>query len=99
MRRERRLVDVLLVEEETAWILHAAIDDVAAAFRAVRAGRVYVAEDYIHFNRSSPSVFDTIDLLAEILHPGRFPRRFEDREFARGSLEGAVFSIGRRHAY
>ena len=37
--------------------------------RAVREGRVFVADGNLHFNRSSPSVFDTIELLAEILHP------------------------------
>jgi len=54
-----------------------------AELRAVRGGRVYVADGNLYFNRSSPGVFDTIDLLAEILHPGVFPRRFEDRAFAR----------------
>jgi len=38
--------------------------------RAVRAGRVYVADGNRRFNRSGPGLFRSIDLLAEILHPG-----------------------------
>jgi iron complex transport system substrate-binding protein len=41
--------------------------------RAVRAGRVFVADGNLYFNRSGPSVFETVDLLAEILHPEAFP--------------------------
>jgi iron complex transport system substrate-binding protein len=43
--------------------------------RAVREGKVFVADGNIHFNRSGPSVFETPWLLAEILHPGQFPAR------------------------
>jgi iron complex transport system substrate-binding protein len=41
--------------------------------RAVRAGRVHVADGNLYFNRSGPTLFETIDLLAEMLHPGQFP--------------------------
>ena len=40
---------------------------------AVRAGRVFVADGNLYFNRSGPTVFETVDLLAEILHPEAFP--------------------------
>jgi iron complex transport system substrate-binding protein len=40
--------------------------------RAVQAGRCYVADGNLYFNRSSPSLFATIDLLAEMIHPQRF---------------------------
>jgi iron complex transport system substrate-binding protein len=43
-----------------------------AALRAVRAGRLYAADGNLYFNRSGPSLFATIDLLAEMLHPERF---------------------------
>jgi iron complex transport system substrate-binding protein len=43
--------------------------------RAVREGRVHVADGNLYFNRSSPTLFETIDVLAEILHPDRFPPR------------------------
>jgi iron complex transport system substrate-binding protein len=40
--------------------------------RAVRAGRVFVADGNIYFNRSGPSVFETPWVLAEMLHGDRF---------------------------
>jgi iron complex transport system substrate-binding protein len=40
---------------------------------AVRAGRVFVADGNLHFNRSSPTLFDTPAMLAEMLHPEAFP--------------------------
>jgi iron complex transport system substrate-binding protein len=45
--------------------------------RAVRTGRVFVADGNLYFNRSGPSVFDTAGMLAEMLHPDRFPPRHE----------------------
>jgi iron complex transport system substrate-binding protein len=45
--------------------------------RSVRAGRVYVADGNLYFNRSGPSVFDTAEILAEILHPTEITPRFE----------------------
>ena len=44
---------------------------------AVRAGRVYVADGNLYFNRSGPLLFDTPDILAEILHPTAFPPTHE----------------------
>jgi len=41
--------------------------------RAVRAGRVYVADGNLYFNRSGPLLFETPDFLTEILHPTAFP--------------------------
>ena len=40
--------------------------------RAVRTGRVYVADGNLYFNRSGPLLFDTPEILAEILHPTAF---------------------------
>jgi iron complex transport system substrate-binding protein len=45
--------------------------------RAVRAGEVYVADGNRFFNRSGPTVFETVPLLAEILHPDAAPRAQE----------------------
>jgi iron complex transport system substrate-binding protein len=45
--------------------------------RAVRAGRVFVADGNLYFNRSGPTAFETAELLAEILHPDRFPPAHE----------------------
>lgn len=47
-----------------------------SALRAVRTGRVYVADGNLYFNRSGPALIDTIDILAEILHLGVFAARF-----------------------
>jgi iron complex transport system substrate-binding protein len=43
--------------------------------RAVRAGRVFAADGNTYFNRSGPSLFETPELLAELLHPTVFPPR------------------------
>jgi iron complex transport system substrate-binding protein len=45
--------------------------------RAVRAGRVFVADGNLYFNRSGPSVFETPHILAEMIHPDRFPPHHE----------------------
>jgi iron complex transport system substrate-binding protein len=51
--------------------------------RAVRAGRVYVADGNLYFNRSGPSVFDSVRILAEMLHPKALPPSFEGRAWRR----------------
>jgi iron complex transport system substrate-binding protein len=43
--------------------------------RAVREGRAFIADGNSLFNRSGPTVIDTADILAEMLHPGVFPPR------------------------
>jgi len=45
--------------------------------RAAKAGRVYVCDGNLYFNRSSPSLFETPEILAEMLHPEQFPPRHE----------------------
>ena len=45
------------------------------ALHAVRAGRIYVADGNVYFNRSGPSVFTSVEILAELLHPGALPAR------------------------
>jgi iron complex transport system substrate-binding protein len=44
-----------------------------ATLKAARAGQVYVADGNRFFNRSGPSAFESVELLAEILHPDVFP--------------------------
>lgn len=44
---------------------------------AVRAGNVFVADGNLYFNRSGPSVFETAELLAEMLHGDAVPPRHE----------------------
>ena len=43
-----------------------------ADMRAARDGRVYVADGHHFFNRPGPRILETLEILAEILHPGRF---------------------------
>jgi len=38
-----------------------------------RAARVYVADGNAYFNRSGPRIVDSLELLAALLHPDRFP--------------------------
>jgi iron complex transport system substrate-binding protein len=39
---------------------------------AVRSGRVYLAEANQYFNRPGPRLAETLEILAEMLHPGVF---------------------------
>ncbi|HET6145911.1 MAG TPA: hypothetical protein VFH68_00140, partial [Polyangia bacterium] len=57
--------------------------------RAVRQGRVYLADGNLYFNRSGPSVFDSAQILAEILHPETVDAQFEGRAWRRYD-EGSV---------
>jgi iron complex transport system substrate-binding protein len=45
--------------------------------RAVRDGRVFVADGNLYFNRSGPLLFETPEILAELLHPAVFPPMHE----------------------
>ena len=40
--------------------------------RAVRAGRVYLTDGNQYFNRPGPRIADSLEILAEVLHPQRF---------------------------
>jgi len=44
---------------------------------AVRAGRAFAADGNFYFNRSGPMLFETPEILAEMLHPDQFPPRHE----------------------
>jgi iron complex transport system substrate-binding protein len=51
--------------------------------RAVRAGRVYVADGNFYFNRSGPSVFASVRILAEMLHPDALAPTYEGSAWQR----------------
>jgi len=40
--------------------------------RAVRAGRVYLADGNAYFHRPGPRLVESLEILAEVLHPGAF---------------------------
>lgn len=43
-----------------------------APLRAAREGRIYAVDGHHLFNRPGPRLVDSLEVLAEILHPGRF---------------------------
>jgi iron complex transport system substrate-binding protein len=47
--------------------------------RAVRKGRVALTDGNAYFNRPGPRLVDSLEILAEILHPDRFPRAHHGR--------------------
>lgn len=53
---------------------------------AARAGRVFVADGNLYFNRSSPSLFETPEILAEMLHPAGFEPLHEGTAWRRHPL-------------
>lgn len=59
---ERTLADMPLLESRRAW----------ESLRAVRSGRVYVADGNQYFNRPGPRLAETVEILAEMLHPETF---------------------------
>ncbi len=46
-----------------------------AELRAIREGRVYVTDGHQYFNRPGPRLVDSLEILAEILHPDEFAPR------------------------
>lgn len=44
---------------------------------AVRSGRAFAADGNLFFNRSGPMLFETPEILAEMLHPAHFPPRHQ----------------------
>ena len=44
-----------------------------AELRAVENGRVYLTDGNQYFNRPGPRLAESLELLAEILHPDEFP--------------------------
>jgi iron complex transport system substrate-binding protein len=55
---------------------------------AVRDGRAFAADGNFYFNRSGPMLFDTPEILAEMLHPDAFPPRHEGTVWRRLSKDG-----------
>ncbi len=51
--------------------------------RAVRAGRAFAADGNFFFNRSGPMLFETPEILAEMLHPAQFPPRHQGPSWRR----------------
>jgi iron complex transport system substrate-binding protein len=54
-----------------------------AKLAAVRSGRVYFADGNAYFNRPGPRLADTVEILAEMLHPDVAPPRHEGTAWVR----------------
>ncbi|MEN8260663.1 MAG: ABC transporter substrate-binding protein [Pseudomonadota bacterium] len=50
---------------------------------AVRGGRVFLVDGSAYFNRPGPRIVDSLEILAEILHPEIFSGKFPDRGILR----------------
>jgi iron complex transport system substrate-binding protein len=60
---ERTLGEIAALGEQAPW----------KDLRAVREGRVYVADGAAYFSRPGPRVADGVELLGACLHPGIWP--------------------------
>jgi iron complex transport system substrate-binding protein len=59
---ERTLEEAAVLAEETPW----------ARWRAVREGRVYVADGNAYFNRPGPRIVESLEILGGAVHPAAF---------------------------
>ncbi len=59
------------------------LPDAWAKLQAVRSGQVYAVDGSACFNRPGPRIVDGLEILAEILHPDRFPRTKPPEAWAR----------------
>jgi iron complex transport system substrate-binding protein len=67
--------DVPLLERQPGW----------ASLKAVRSGRVIVADGNAYFNRPGPRVVESLEILAELLHPETFEPRHADAYWIAGT--------------
>ena len=54
--------------------------------RAVKNQRVYIADGNQYFNRPGPRIVDSIEILAEIIHPKQFIFGYEGKGWVKFSL-------------
>jgi iron complex transport system substrate-binding protein len=69
----RTLEEVPLLQARPEW----------AGLRAVRAGQVFVADGNQYFNRPGPRLVESLEILAELVHPELRPRRYEGTGWVR----------------
>lgn len=65
LSRERTLKELPKVTARQGW----------SSLPAVKSGEVYHADGPSYFNGAGPRLIDGVEILAEILHPGVFPKR------------------------
>jgi iron complex transport system substrate-binding protein len=61
-RMDRTMEEISLLTEQPGW----------SELQAVRANRVYLADGNSYFNRPGPRIAESLEILAEILHPELF---------------------------
>jgi len=66
--------DIARTEREMHWLTQ---QPQWPALRAVRSGRVYLADGNQYFNRPGPRLVETLQIMGEILHPREFSAEFE----------------------
>ena len=59
------------------------------SLHAVKSGQVYLTDGNQYFNRPGPRVVETLQILAEILHPEHFPPEFEGTGWKRFELRNS----------
>ncbi len=62
------------LEQTRAQLQSDSLSDEWLSLTAVRNGNVYLVDGSAFFNRPGPRIVDGLEILAEILHPERFPR-------------------------
>jgi iron complex transport system substrate-binding protein len=75
--------DVLVVAPCGFGLERTAAEMAASPERFAGFRSVFLADGNLYFNRSGPSVIETVDILAEILHPEVFPPRHEGTAWRR----------------
>ena len=63
----RTLAELPALTEKPGW----------GGLTAVRTGRAFAADGNFYFNRSGPMLFDSAEILAEMLHPNEIPPRHQ----------------------
>jgi len=61
-----------------------------SSLKAVRDGRVYVTDGNQYFNRPGPRLAESVEILAEILHPGVFDFGYQGRAWQRFAVDAAT---------
>jgi iron complex transport system substrate-binding protein len=55
--------------------------------KAVQRDRIFVADGNQYFNRPGPRIVESLEILAEILHPELFPSHYEGKGWIRYAAE------------
>lgn len=76
-RQQRTLADLPNLRQSPGWF----------SLPAVRNGQVFVVDGSAYFSRPGPRIVDSLEILAEIIHPEQFSGCFPDRGIV--CVEGA----------